>query len=157
MSFAVLYIRILPQNFLLILNKILVAFLVCQAIEESLVVIFKCSPVEAAYHENIPGSCLNIHVLWWTTVRLHCNHTRVIANSRKFIFNICTDLILFIQPLPSIWHLQMTIAKRVGLTAMMSLGLLYRLFFGTKSRCSRLTCEQGLHHLGSSDYLCHAH
>ncbi|KXJ84970.1 hypothetical protein Micbo1qcDRAFT_210308 [Microdochium bolleyi] len=41
-----------------------------------------------------------------------------------FVFNLFTDLSLFIQPIPAMWKLQMPVAKRVGLIAMMSLGLL---------------------------------
>ena len=42
----------------------------------------------------------------------------------QFVFNLTTDLILFAQPIPSVWKLQMPLAKRVGIIAMLSLGLL---------------------------------
>jgi hypothetical protein len=35
-----------------------------------------------------------------------------------------TDLILFIEPIPAMWRLQLPLAKRLGLIAMLSLGLL---------------------------------
>ncbi|KAF5601900.1 transcriptional regulatory [Fusarium pseudocircinatum] len=37
---------------------------------------------------------------------------------------MCTDLFLFIQPIPAMWRLHLPVAKRLGLIAMLSLGLL---------------------------------
>lgn len=42
----------------------------------------------------------------------------------QFVFNLFTDLSLFLQPIPSMWKLRMPLAKRLGLIAMLSLGLL---------------------------------
>ncbi|CAM1501886.1 Fc.00g038700.m01.CDS01 [Cosmosporella sp. VM-42] len=107
-SFAVLYLRIQPEKKLRIANKILMVFLACQAIEEALLVIFKCTPVRASWVVGIEAKCVDIRVLWWTT----------------FVFNLCTDLFLFIQPIPAMWKLQLPLAKRIGLVCMLSLGLL---------------------------------
>ncbi|KAF5719766.1 transcriptional regulatory [Fusarium mundagurra] len=109
-SFAVLYLRINPQPILRILNKCLIVFLAMQAIEEALIVIFQCRPVMAAYIVPRPANakCLDLRVLWWCT----------------FVFNMCTDLFLFIQPIPAMWRLHLPVAKRLGLIAMLSLGLL---------------------------------
>lgn len=35
----------------------------------------------------------------------------------QFVFNLFTDLSLFLQPIPSMWKLQMLLAKRLGLMA----------------------------------------
>lgn len=70
MSFAVLYIRINPQRQLVLLNKCIMAFLACQAIEEVFVVVFKCTPIEASFKVDVVGKCLDLHVLWWSTVSL---------------------------------------------------------------------------------------
>ncbi|KAJ4222455.1 hypothetical protein NW760_011120 [Fusarium oxysporum] len=109
-SFAVLYLRINPQPVLRILNKCLIVFLAMQAIEEALIVILQCRPVMAAYVVPRPAhaKCLDLRVLWWCT----------------FVFNMCTDLFLFIQPIPAMWRLHLPVAKRLGLIAMLSLGLL---------------------------------
>lgn len=69
MSFAVLYIRIQPKRILQILNKVLIVFLACQGIEETLIVILKCKPIIASYRLDIVGKCLDLRVLWWSTVR----------------------------------------------------------------------------------------
>ncbi|KAH8729480.1 hypothetical protein BGZ61DRAFT_586063 [Ilyonectria robusta] len=109
-SFAVLYLRIQPNKALRIANKCLIAFLFLQAVEESCVVIFKCNPISASWdlEELATAKCLDIHVLWWST----------------FVFNMTTDLFLFIQPIPAMWKLQLPLTKRIGLICMLSLGLL---------------------------------
>ncbi|KFA54724.1 hypothetical protein S40293_00709 [Stachybotrys chartarum IBT 40293] len=117
-SFAILYIQILPKYWLTIANKILVAFVICQAIEETMTVIFRCRPISAGFDiARIPNSnssllqtdqCLELTVIWWTT----------------FAFNMCTDLFLFVQPTPSLWKLKLPVVKRIGLIVMLSLGIL---------------------------------
>ena len=108
-SFAVLYLRILQGRRLALLNKFIMVFLLCQAIEETLVVMLQCQPVAKAWDASIAGGhCLNLRPMWWCT----------------FVFNLSTDLTLFLQPVPTIWHLQLPMTKRVGVIAMMSLGLL---------------------------------
>ncbi|KAL0933595.1 uncharacterized protein CTRU02_210394 [Colletotrichum truncatum] len=108
MSFAVLYIRMLPDRRLIIINKVIIVFLCCQAIEESLIPIFQCQPIAKAWAPGMAGQCLDLPVLWWV----------------GFAFNLCTDLILFIQPVPTLWKLQLPLIKRLGLIAMLSLGIL---------------------------------
>lgn len=67
-SFAVLYLRVFPENKLLILNKFIVVFVFCQALEEVLIVVFKCSPVSKSWHPELDGRCLSLVPLWWCTV-----------------------------------------------------------------------------------------
>ncbi|KAL6409580.1 hypothetical protein AUP68_05955 [Ilyonectria robusta] len=40
------------------------------AVEESCVVIFKCNPISASWdlEKLATAKCLDIHVLWWSTV-----------------------------------------------------------------------------------------
>ncbi|KAK1449537.1 hypothetical protein CPAR01_00617 [Colletotrichum paranaense] len=108
MSFAVLYIRMLPDRRLVVMNRAIILFLCGQAIEESLIPIFQCKPIAKAWTVGMEGTCLDLPVLWWS----------------GFGFNLCTDLILFIQPVPTLWKLQLPLVKRLGLIAMLSLGLL---------------------------------
>ncbi|CAK7233657.1 hypothetical protein SCUCBS95973_008668 [Sporothrix curviconia] len=94
-SFAVLYLRILQGRRHALLNKFLVVFLLCQAVEETLVVILQCRPVAKAWDSRVAGHCYRL-------------------------------------------HLQLPVAKRVGVIAMLSLGLLVcvisviRIVFATK-------------------------
>ncbi|KPM35545.1 hypothetical protein AK830_g11012 [Neonectria ditissima] len=85
-------------------------FLIAQAIEETCVVVFNCRPVSASWNleEMKTAKCFDIHILWWST----------------FVFNMSTDLFLFIQPIPAMWKLQLPLTKRIGLIFMLSLGLL---------------------------------
>ncbi|KAK1624129.1 hypothetical protein BDP81DRAFT_453753 [Colletotrichum phormii] len=66
MSFAVLYLRMLPDRRLVMMNKAIILFLCCQAIEESLIPIFQCKPIAKAWTVGMEGSCLDLPVLWWS-------------------------------------------------------------------------------------------
>ncbi|KAI0020366.1 hypothetical protein F4780DRAFT_779491 [Xylariomycetidae sp. FL0641] len=107
-SFAVLYLRIVPGKWWRLLNKTLVVFELCQALEETLVVILRCRPVAKSFFPEMEGSCYDLHPLWYST----------------FVFNLIADMILFIQPIPSMWKLQLPTVKKIGVIAMLSLGLL---------------------------------
>ncbi|KAI1655714.1 hypothetical protein F4813DRAFT_391289 [Daldinia decipiens] len=107
-SFAVLYLRIFPEGGFRIVNKFLIVFLSMQAIEETCVVLFKCSPIRKSWDFTLEGSCLDLHPLWYSS----------------FVFNLITDLALFLEPIPSTWRLQLPLTKRLGLIFMLSLGLL---------------------------------
>ncbi|KAI0884638.1 uncharacterized protein GGS22DRAFT_188848 [Annulohypoxylon maeteangense] len=107
-SFAVLYLRIFPEGDFRIVNKVLLVFVFLQAIEETCVVVFRCHPVQKSWDPQLEGSCLDLHPLWYST----------------FVFNLITDLILFIEPIPSTWKLQLPTSKKLGFISMLSLGLL---------------------------------
>ncbi|KAI1766433.1 hypothetical protein GGR53DRAFT_205758 [Hypoxylon sp. FL1150] len=108
-SFAVLYLRIFPDGRLMTLvNKILIAFLFAQALTVSCLVLFRCSPVRKSWDFELEGSCFDLQPLYYAT----------------FILNAITSFILFIEPIPSTWKLQISLVKRLGLVAMLSLGLL---------------------------------
>ncbi|KAI2473485.1 hypothetical protein F4781DRAFT_192289 [Annulohypoxylon bovei var. microspora] len=107
-SFAVLYLRIFPEVDFRVVNKILIVFVLLQATEETCIVLFKCHPIQKSWNFQLEGSCLDLHPMWYIT----------------FVFNLITDLTLFIEPIPSTWRLQLPIVKRLGLISMLSLGLL---------------------------------
>lgn len=126
-SFAVLYLRIQPNRTLRIANKCLIIFLFAQAIEETCVVVFNCRPVSASWNlEQLKtAKCLDIHVLWWSTVSILLSICQFgVMLTYQFVFNMSTDLFLFIQPIPAMWKLQLPLTKRIGLICMLSLGLL---------------------------------
>lgn len=105
-SFAILYLRLFPIRGLAILNKLVIAFLLSQAIEETLIVLFKCTPVNKSWNPRLHGYCVELHPLWYTT----------------FAFNFATDIILFSQPIFVTWRLCMPVVKRIELGVMLSLG-----------------------------------
>ncbi|TLD03418.1 uncharacterized protein PgNI_12349 [Pyricularia grisea] len=94
-SFAVLYLRLIPNRYVQILNKCLIFYMFCQAIEETLINVFQCQPVAKAWDPKIKGSCINIEIMWW------------------------------VGPMPFIWGLQLiSVSKKIGLSFVLSLGLL---------------------------------
>ncbi|KAI1153266.1 hypothetical protein F4825DRAFT_461237 [Nemania diffusa] len=107
-SFAILYVRLVPVRRLVILNKIVVIFLLFQAIEESLIVPLRCRPIRKSWIPDLEGHCFDLHPLWYST----------------FAFNFATDVILFLQPILVARRLQMPALKRFELGAMFSLGFL---------------------------------
>ncbi|EHA54536.1 hypothetical protein MGG_01398 [Pyricularia oryzae 70-15] len=108
-SFAVLYLRLIPNRYVQWLNRGIIFYVLCQAIEETFVNIFQCRPVAKAWDPSLEGTCINIETMWWF----------------GFVSNICTDWILFLEPMPFIWGLQLiSVTKKIGLSFMLSLGLL---------------------------------
>ncbi|KZL66855.1 integral membrane protein [Colletotrichum tofieldiae] len=108
MSFAVLYLRLLPDQVYKRINKFLIILLLAEGIEETAVVIFRCAPIERAWTPTVPGTCLDLTIFYYSA----------------FVIKLLTDLVLFIQPIPTIWKLQLRVAKRIGVIFMLSLGLL---------------------------------
>ncbi|TDZ67941.1 Satratoxin biosynthesis SC1 cluster protein 4 [Colletotrichum trifolii] len=108
MSFAVLYLRLLPDQAYQRISKFLIFLLLAEGIEETAVVIFRCTPIERAWTPSKPGTCLDLTVFYYSA----------------FAIKLLTDLVLFIQPIPTVWKLQLPVAKRCGVIFMLSLGLL---------------------------------
>ncbi|KAK2058847.1 hypothetical protein LY76DRAFT_654202 [Colletotrichum caudatum] len=108
MSFAVLYLRLLPDEVYRRINKFLILLLLAEGVEETAVVIFRCAPVRRAWTPTVPGTCLDLTVFYYSA----------------FVIKLLTDLVLFIQPIPIVWKLNVRVAKRIGVIFMLSLGLL---------------------------------
>ncbi|KAK2002521.1 hypothetical protein LX36DRAFT_599342 [Colletotrichum falcatum] len=108
MSFAVLYLRLLPDDVYRRINKFLVLLLLAEGIEETAVVIFRCAPIQRAWTPTVPGTCLDLTAFYYSA----------------FVIKLLTDLVLFIQPIPIVWTLNVRVAKRIGIIFMLSLGLL---------------------------------
>ncbi|SCO87566.1 uncharacterized protein FRV6_11693 [Fusarium oxysporum] len=107
MSFAVLYLRLLPGHVSRRMNQLLLTVLAAEGFEETMVVIFHCKPVDKAWNPQKEGTCLNLKLFYY------------ISFSIKFVTDVC----LFIQPIPAVWKLQLSKAKRLGAILMLSLGL----------------------------------
>ncbi|KAH7114744.1 hypothetical protein B0J13DRAFT_514966 [Dactylonectria estremocensis] len=107
MSFAVLYVRLLPGIVPRRINQGLLVLLLAEGIEECLVVIFRCNPVDKAWTPLKEGTCLDLRSFYYAS----------------FGVKLATDIILFAQPIPVVWRLQLSTAKRIGVVLMLSLGL----------------------------------
>ncbi|KAH7124746.1 hypothetical protein EDB81DRAFT_664466 [Dactylonectria macrodidyma] len=103
MSFAVLYLRLLPSIINRRINQGLLMLLLAQGIEECLVVIFRCNPVDKAWTPSKEGTCLDLRNFYYAA--------------------LATDITLFAQPIPAVWRLQLSTWKRIGVVVMLSLGL----------------------------------
>uniref|UniRef100_A0A0C4DJP2 Rhodopsin domain-containing protein n=1 Tax=Fusarium oxysporum (strain Fo5176) TaxID=660025 RepID=A0A0C4DJP2_FUSOF len=75
--------------------------------EGTMVVIFHCKPVDKAWNPQKEGTCLNLKLFYYISFAI------------KFVTDVC----LFIQPIPAVWKLQLSKAKRLGAILMLSLGL----------------------------------
>lgn len=67
-----------------------------------------CRPLAYNWDTSIDGTCGNR------------NATYVVAGT----LNLITDLMVMVLPLPHIWKLQLTLAKKVALCSVFSIGLL---------------------------------
>ena len=68
MSFAYLYLKVLPDRSYRIFNKVLLCFLVAQGIEETCVILFQCKPIQRAWTPGIDGECLNLTFFYYAVV-----------------------------------------------------------------------------------------
>ncbi|KAL5592312.1 hypothetical protein FOBRF1_013338 [Fusarium oxysporum] len=112
MSFAVLYLRLLRGHVSRRMNQLLLAVLAAEGLEETMVVIFHCKPVDKAWNPQKEGTCLNLKLFYYIS-----------SDLSKFAIKFVTDVCLFIQPIPAVWKLQLSKAKRLGAILMLSLGL----------------------------------
>lgn len=72
------------------------------------VAIFDCTPRRRIWDENTPGHCLN-------------NKTLYIFSAA---FNIVSDSIMLTVPIYLIWTLQMSIRRKIGVSAIFATGVL---------------------------------
>lgn len=71
--------------------------------------LFYCNPIAKAYNPALPGKCMSFTALPWASG----------------IFNVVSDLYIFILPIPFVWALRMKMTRKIRLLAVFSLGILY--------------------------------
>ena len=71
--------------------------------------IFLCKPRDKIWLPQTPGTCLDIFTLY-------------IASS---VFNIASDLAMYLIPLWKVWHLQISKARKIGISVIFATGSLY--------------------------------
>lgn len=84
---------------------------------------FYCTPREKIWDRWLPGTCLN----------------RRLVDAPSGVFNAVLDLLIFALPQRVIWSLNMSMSKRLGVSLVFSLGLVYA-FIHTPT-CFILTME----------------
>ena len=71
--------------------------------------LFVCSPMQKIWNPLLPGHCLNVVVLPYTSA----------------IFNVLSDVYILLIPLPFLWGLKIRMDRKLRLMAIFSVGLLY--------------------------------
>lgn len=99
LSVIALYLRIFSGKSIRVCCWALITFIVAYGIAFQLAAIFACSPVQFAWNRNIEGGkCFNIQLFFQlSTLPL-----------------IISDIPLLLLPIPQVWKLEMTRARKVG-------------------------------------------
>lgn len=87
------------------LNAANTIFYICYFI----IPIVECTPRERIWHKNVSGTCLNIYALYESSA----------------VINACSDIAMFFVPLWRIWNLQISAARKLGISAIFFSGSLY--------------------------------
>lgn len=109
-SILLLYLRIFTQKWIrigcyLILSLVITYGLISVFYSS----IFQCNPVSKAFQKSIPGHCIDVRKTWQ-------------ANAG---FNIASDLMILVLPMPAIHSLQMSRKPKLGLIFLFGLGSLW--------------------------------
>ncbi|KAH6689472.1 hypothetical protein F5X68DRAFT_104609, partial [Plectosphaerella plurivora] len=107
MSFAVLYFRLLPSDLSRRMNQVLLVVLALEGIVATLVVSMQCIPLQKAWNPALDGACLDLRTFYYVS----------------FGVKLITDICLFVQPIPAVWGLPLSLEKRIGAILMLSIGL----------------------------------
>jgi hypothetical protein len=89
----------------------LIVLLMMECLEEVIVVLLQCQPLEKAWDitDSIPGHCLNMTVFYYVS----------------FGIKLATDIAIFVLPIPPLLRLRVRGLQKFGVLLMFSLGLLY--------------------------------
>ena len=89
--------------------RIFMAILVLFYLATFLVKIWECNPRERIWDRSIPGKCVNVSSLL----------------NVSGLFNTLTDIIILLIPIKSVWNLNMTTKRKVGVVAAFTVGFTY--------------------------------
>ena len=84
-----------------------------------------CLYVAQVFHDIF--ICIPVQKDWNPTIKGHCLPSGV-GGSVTAIFNVISDLYIFLIPLPFVWKLQMKRSARIRLVLIFSLGAMYGYF-----------------------------
>lgn len=77
-------------------------------IADVLVITFECNPVQKAWDPLVPGHCINI----------------INVGVAIGYFNLITDCMILILPIPMLWSLQLALRMKLAVLAMFMTGVL---------------------------------
>ena len=72
------------------------------------ITIFQCTPRAKIWNPELPGTCLNYQ-------------TYIVATG---IFNVVSDLLMIGFPMICVWNLQMSVKRKLGVSAVFFVGIL---------------------------------
>ncbi|KAF4626140.1 hypothetical protein G7Y89_g12023 [Cudoniella acicularis] len=116
LSILFLYNRIFPQRWfnrtLVILGGFIIAYSLAQVFGD----IFQCIPISSIWGETAPNYCINYPLL-------------IIVIG---VVNTITDIIILGLPMPLLWRLQLSTARKQLLTGLVCIVSIVRLFYVNK-------------------------
>ncbi|KAL9054794.1 MAG: hypothetical protein Q9162_003917 [Coniocarpon cinnabarinum] len=108
-SILTLYLRIFAGRRTRILTYSIIAVVTAMGIAFMLIAIVFCKPTRFFWDRTVPGgTCMDFNLYY-----------------RSFALpNILVDLVMLITPLPAIWSLEASVARRIGVSAIFLTGIL---------------------------------
>jgi hypothetical protein len=121
-----MYLHILTNRYERMVAKLLAGVILATWLSYSLATVFQCSPIPFSWNKTLPnGRCFNV---------------RVYLNSSSAP-NIFSDLVVLVLPLRTVWGLNISIGRRVGVLMIFLMGgvYVYRSFFACAVEQHQLT------------------
>ncbi|KAK8165456.1 hypothetical protein BKA80DRAFT_309539 [Phyllosticta citrichinensis] len=106
LSILTQYLRIFLDRRTRLLTWLTMAFVIVYTLQAILVGVFVCIPVEAFWNRSIQGQCINL----------------LISNYVNAGFNISTDLVIILIPIPALNKLQVSKSQYIALLVAFSIG-----------------------------------
>lgn len=100
LTILILYLRVLREKWARRITWVVAVFVILNTIANFLTAAFICRPFAANWDKSIPG---------------HCGDNMAFLRCVS-IPNIVTDLAILVLPLPTLYRLQISTAKKIGLT-----------------------------------------
>jgi hypothetical protein len=107
-SILLLYLRLSPSICFRKSVFMLMALCIAGGGVASVVTVFQCEPISKVWKFGSPGECLD-----------QCVILLAIA-----IFNLATNIMIILLPMPTIWRLHMPLRKKIALLCIFSIGFM---------------------------------
>ncbi len=99
-------LRFIREKIYIRITYALMVYVVGYAIASIIASTLQCTPVAGAWDKSIKSNCINLNAFWF-------------ANAA---FNISSDFLILLLPMPTIRKLQATRRTKIGLVAVFSFG-----------------------------------
>ncbi|MCJ1246832.1 hypothetical protein MMC30_004041 [Trapelia coarctata] len=106
-SILLLFLRIFPSTWFRVASWATMVAVVLFGFSVIVASIVQCTPIEKAYNPQLPGHCIQVGDIWYSTAS----------------FAIITDLIIIALPINQIPSLKLPKSQKIGLALIFSIGL----------------------------------